>query len=91
MVVHGVLTETLSVYVGVRPGVAVERLDDMDGDTQALHAPHHHRQAQRIPVIDEWVPVATDAGLASQPERPLWVAAGARFDINAGGLRGLNE
>ncbi|MNV59984.1 hypothetical protein D3C71_1524340 [compost metagenome] len=55
----------------------------MDGHAEPLHAAHHYSQAQRIAVIYERVPVGADASLTGQAEWPLWVAAGARLDVDS--------
>lgn len=40
MVIHGVFTEPLSIYAGVRTGITIKRLDDMNRQAQPIRAPH---------------------------------------------------
>ncbi|WP_188036229.1 hypothetical protein [Pseudomonas sp. EZ-C24] len=85
------LTKALSIHNGVRVRVAVEWLDDVDLDAQAITAAHQYGHPQCVAIVDQRVPVSTHTRLTPQAERPLSIAAGAWFNLKACGLSGQFE
>jgi len=85
------LAEALGIHDGVRVRIAVEWLDDVYLDAQAVATAHQYGQAQCVTIVDQRVPVSTNTRLTLQAERPLWVAAGAWLDLKLCGLGGQLE
>ena len=83
MVMHGVLTEPLGIHAGVRPGITVERLDDVNSQAKTIPTSHNNGQAQGVAVVDQGIPMVSDTGSSGKAVRPLRITAGARLNFDS--------
>ena len=83
MVIHGVLTEPLGIHAGVRPGITIKRFDDVNRQAQSIRTPDDNCQAQGVAVVDQGIPVLSDAGFSGKAVRPLRITAGARLNFDS--------